>query len=136
MLGEGIQLEKTKKVQIYSDAWGVRKLISHVLRNLRTDRVPRESLNEQIVLEYMLGPVGCTKDMFCFDKTRRETDADQIYAPNRIPLNYGRGKLRMMVLDVWPINLWRPGILSVFLFGNSQCGHILLRPHLHPKFHR
>lgn len=53
MLGEGIQLDKQKKVQIYSDAWGVRKLLTHVLRNLRTDRVPRESLNEQIVLEHV-----------------------------------------------------------------------------------
>lgn len=44
MTGDGVNnVEKSKKVKIYADAWGVRKLMSHVLRNLRTDRVPRES---------------------------------------------------------------------------------------------
>ena len=32
---------KRHKVAIYQDAWGVRKLISHILRNLRNDRMPR-----------------------------------------------------------------------------------------------
>ena len=41
---------KEHKVAIYRDAWGVRKLMSHVLRNLRSDRIPRDSrFNELIV---------------------------------------------------------------------------------------
>lgn len=51
MLGEGIDLDKAKKIKIYSDAWGVRKLLSHVLRNLRTDRCPRELQFNYHVLE-------------------------------------------------------------------------------------
>lgn len=42
MLGEGAVIDKELKLKIYSDAWGVRKLVTHVLRNLRTERVPRE----------------------------------------------------------------------------------------------
>ena len=38
--GRGEHL-KRHKVAIYQDAWGVRKLISHILRNLRNDRMPR-----------------------------------------------------------------------------------------------
>jgi hypothetical protein len=41
MLGENNV--KQHRVSIYKDAWGVRKLISHALRNLRNDRVPRVS---------------------------------------------------------------------------------------------
>ena len=51
MLGEGIDLDKSKKIKIYSDAWGVRKLLSHILRNLRTDRCPRELQFNYHVLE-------------------------------------------------------------------------------------
>ena len=32
---------KESKTQDYADAWGIRKLISHCLRNLRLDRIPR-----------------------------------------------------------------------------------------------
>lgn len=41
MLGNTPEIEKANKVKVYSDTWGIRKLITHVLRNLRTDRVPR-----------------------------------------------------------------------------------------------
>ncbi len=41
MLGENAVRGNT--VSIYRDAWGVRKLMSHVLRNLRSDRIPREA---------------------------------------------------------------------------------------------
>ena len=37
----GDRATKDHKVAIYADAWGVRKLITHVLRNFRTDKVPR-----------------------------------------------------------------------------------------------
>ena len=32
------------KTSLYADAWGVRKLLSHCLRNLRLDRLPRVPL--------------------------------------------------------------------------------------------
>ena len=32
---------KAKFMPYYADAWGIRKLISHCLRNLRLDRVPK-----------------------------------------------------------------------------------------------
>ena len=40
MLGE--PAIRANKVSVYRDAWGVRKLMSHALRNLRSDRIPRD----------------------------------------------------------------------------------------------
>ena len=34
-------MKMPSKTHIYADAWGIRKLISHSLRNLRMDRLPK-----------------------------------------------------------------------------------------------
>lgn len=35
------QTQKEKETAYYADAWGIRKLMSHTLRNLRVERLPR-----------------------------------------------------------------------------------------------
>ena len=80
----------------------------------------------------MLEPVGCNKLISRFSKIGR--DADRVYSWNCIPLNPGWGKLRMRVLDVWPINLWRRGFQNVCQRGMRRCWHILLN--IGPKSRR
>lgn len=42
ILMAGEAAPSAKKIAIYRDSWGIRKLVTHVLRNLRSDRIPRE----------------------------------------------------------------------------------------------
>ena len=41
MLDDDVERSGPSKTMMYADAWGIRKLISHALRNLRQDRSPR-----------------------------------------------------------------------------------------------
>lgn len=52
---------KEHKVAIYTDAWGVKKLLSHILRNLRNDRIPRV-----LWLTKMLRYIFVSNASFCY----------------------------------------------------------------------